>query len=350
MGGNNQRLGTGDDLRVWLTNRGATNLLAELHPDGGSFERVLSTTSDLAMDVTLGDGPACEEWGSVVPWATEILVIRDGRDAFAGPVTEAAFPPGKAAVTASDLTAWWDRRRTPTLKFTSMDPVKIVEALHKAAMDPDPIPNFNLTLRPSGLLVTQEYDAADHAYIADDIKELADSSVDWTSYGRAIIVQGDDEDGGGFIRLSDEMWSTPPTVKRRGNEQATRVIVKGKDGLVAIATASQEYLDRYGLLERVFEESGIADQATLDKAAQSRLALLKDPVYIETPTNATLRPSAPVTLDALIPGVRVRVDSRASCVPVLADFRLSKVKVDFGGAVAVDLQPLGNVDSTSTGG
>lgn len=121
---NGGTLGTGSDLRVWLTNRGATNLLAELFPDSGSFERVISATGELTMEKVVGGGSACEEWAAIIPWATEILVIRDGRDQFGGPTTESTYPTGKAQVAAADLSAWWDRRRTPTLKFKDADPYR----------------------------------------------------------------------------------------------------------------------------------------------------------------------------------------------------------------------------------
>src|SRR5690606_10611375 len=126
-----------------------------------------------------------------------------------------------------------------------------------------------------------------------------------------------------------------------GNDQATVVVVKGK-GVQAVAVAPQEYLDFYGWLVRVFEEPDIEDLATAERAAQTRLDHLKDPVRIETPMGAALSPTAPITLDQLIPGIRVRVDSQASCRKVTSDFRLRQVTVDLGGQVSIDLEPLGS--------
>jgi len=112
----------------------------------------------------------------------------------------------------------------------------------------------------------------------------------------------------------------------------------------SIKTAPASYLEFYGYLVRVFTEDTIKDQASCDTAAQSRLDLLKDPVYIETPAGAKLKTNAPILLEQLIPGVRMRVDTQSTCRKVVADFRLKKVSVDFNGDVSIDLQPIGSLE------
>lgn len=339
-------LGYGRDTRLMLVTRGATQLITELFPTGGTFTRELHNTSTLQTEAVIGgrpDTPQPKGWEKVIPWATELMVMRDGRDAWGGPVTEALFSVGKVTAGASDLSAWHDRRRTIAAKYVDMDPVDIFVALHDAAMAVDPVDNFMVAATPSGIKTDREYLAADQAYVADDLRELGDTWVDWTVYSRTLIVGDTELQPDSYLLLSDDMWSQPPQVKIRGNEQATVVIVKGADGIVAVATAPPEYLAYYGRLERVFEESSIKDQASLDVNAQTRLDALKDPVYIETPTNATLLPTAPISFESLIPGIRVRVQAMATARQVVADFRLAKVTASFDGKVSVDLQPIGTV-------
>lgn len=348
-------LGSGADLRVMLLTRGARSLVTEVSGAvSGSFTRVRVDTSELRMQCNIGgrpDAPDCGPWAEARPWAHEILVMRDGRDAWCGPITEIALGVEKVDVVGADPTAWYDRRRVPDLAFTGADPVDIVAALHEAAMAPDPIDNFLLDLHPTSIRTDRTYDGAEHEYVSDAIKELADTYIDWTMFSRTLIVTGDDAFAAdGYLLITDEMWSTPPTIKERGNEQATRVVVKGKDGLVGVATAPQSYIDFYGLLERVFEETALEDQASVDASAQARLAVLMEPLYIEPPSGATLVPSAPIRFDLLIPGITVRVQSTATCRTIVADFRLAKVTAGFDGKVTVDLEPLGSVASTSTGG
>lgn len=339
-------LGYGRDTRLMLVQRGATRLIAELFPTNGTFTRELHNTSTLTTDAVIGGGlesPDPAGWELVVPWATEFLVLRDGRDAWGGPVTDALFSVGKVTAGAADLSAWHDRRRTIPASYVDMDPVDIFVALHEAAMAVDPVENFIVASTPTGQVTSRDYSEADQGYVADDLRELGGTYVDWTVYSRTLIVGGSELEPNSYLLLTDDMWSTPPQVRLRGNEQATVVVVKGADGLVATATAPPEYLAYYGRLERVFEETNIKDQASLDVNAQTRLDALKDPIYIETPTNATLLPSCPISFEHLVPGIRVRVQARATACPVVADFRLAKVSAGFDGKVSIDLQPLGTV-------
>lgn len=341
-------LGDGKDTRLFLVTRGATRLITELTPSDGTFTRELQATSTLSTSAAIGgrpDAPDARSWDLVVPWATEFLVTRDSRDAWGGPVTEAVFSVGDVKSTAADLSAWWDRRRTIGAVYTDEDASVIFVKLHESAMAVDPVANWHVSSALCHKMTSRTYLASDEGYVVDDLRELADTYVDWTMYSRTLIACGPEIRSDSFLLLTDEMWSTPPLVKLRGNDQATRVIVKGKDGLVAVATADQAHLDYYGLLERVFEESSIADQASLNANAKARLEMLQDPTYIETPTNATLLPSAPISFSSLIPGLRVRVHATATPRQLVADFRLSKVTAGFDGKVSIDLQPLGTIDS-----
>lgn len=344
---NETLLGDGQDLRVFLVTRGATAVLAEIKPTSGSFTRELDATSTLSMTGTvtgsLGDS-CCEDWEDLDTWATEILVFRDGRDAWCGPVTDIAYNYGVISVEADDLTAWWDRRTVPTLSYDGVDLADIFVGVHEAAMEEDPSPNITIDAVRVGLRGSRSVLTTQYVYAVDILREIAETSLDYTAYGRNILVRGAEIDADPWLVLHDEHWTEPPTVRKRGNEQATRVVVRG-EGVQSVATASAAYLDYYGLLTRTFDESSITDQASCDRAAQTRLDMLKDPLYIETPAGAKLKTSAPITLAQLIPGMRIRVDTQATCKKIVGDFRLQKVTVDFNGDVAIDLEPIGTIDS-----
>lgn len=341
------QLGDGADLRVLLVTKGAKAVIAELKPTSGQFTRILDATSELSMEGTItgvGGEPCCEGWEEIRTWATEVLVYRDGRDAWCGPITDAAFEYGRVRIEADDITAWWDRRVVPDLTFVNDDLTDIVVALNEAAMKPDPTPDVQLAVTSAGVGGSRTYLAANYQYVADAIDELAKTGVDYTAYGRTVIVGGEEVEATPYITLLDEHWTTPPKVRQRGNEQATVAVVRGQ-GVQAIAYAPDEYLNYYGHIVRTFDEQGIEDQESVQLAADTRVDLLKEAFFIETPTGAGLKTSAPITLPELIPGMRIRVDTRSTCRQVVDDFRLYKVTVGFDGSVAIDLQPLG----TTTG-
>jgi hypothetical protein len=339
-------LGVGDDLQILLLTRGGGKVIAELNPVSGSFTRDVDATSTLEMTgVTSGllGESCCDNWDEVYPWNTEIIVYRDGRDAWCGPVTGVQFGYGTVKVTAADLTAWWDRRVLPAdLNFVNVDIATIFETVVTAAMSTDPVANFNITTTPTGILGSRTYLQTDYKYANDLLGELAKTGIDYSAYGRTILCGGEQVPADPYVVLTDEFWVQPPTISARGNDQATQVIVLGK-GVTGIATATTAYTDFYGLLVRTFSETEIEDAASAQSAANTRLALLQDQLYIEAGTGGGLKPTAPITLPELIPGIRIRVDSSASCRQVVADFRLKSVKVGFDGSVAIDLQPLGTV-------
>lgn len=345
---NDTVLGDGHDLRVYLMTRGGGAVLAELTPSSGNFTRELDATSQLSLEgmVTgrLGE-VCCEGWEDVASWATEILVFRDGRDVWCGPVTDVQWGYGSVVVEADDLTAWWGRRVLPDLTFSGVDLSQIFLAVHNAAMEEDTSPNIIIDVENVGLMGSRSVVGSQSVYAVDVLTELAKTSLDYTCYGRTVLVRGNEIDASPWLVLLDEHWSQPPTVRQRGNEQATRVVVKGS-GVQSVATADSTYLDYYGLITRTFTEDTIKDQASCDKAAQTRLDFLKDALYIETPVGAKLNTNAPITLPQLIPGMRVRVDTQSTCHKVVSDFRLQKVTVSFDGSVSIDLQPIGSFDST----
>jgi len=344
-------LGDGNDLRVMLVSKGARTVIAELKPTSGQFTRVLDGTSELTMDgIVTGRGGelCCEGWDDIRTWATEILVYRDGRDAWCGPVTDVAFEYGAIKLDADDITSWWDRRVVPDLTFVGDDLTDILIGLNAAAMAPDPTPNIQLVTSPTGVAGTRSYTKNNYQYVADAIDELAKTGIDYTAYGRYVLVGGEEVDAQPYVTLLDEHWTTPPKIRQRGNDQATVVVVKGK-GVQATAYAEAAYLDYYGHIVRVFDEPDIEDEATAALAAKTRVDLLKDAFFIETPSGAGLKTTAPITLEQLIPGMRLRVDSQATCRQVVNDFRLQKVTVNFDDTIAIDLQPLGNTAGDDSG-
>lgn len=339
-------LGVGDDTQVLLMTRGGGSVIAELNPVSGSFTRDVDATSTLEMTgVTSGllGESCCDNWDEVYPWNTEIIVYRDGRDAWCGPVTGVEFGYGTVKVTAADLTAWWDRRVLPAdLNFVNVDLATIFESVVTSAMSTDPVANFSVTTTPTSILGSRTYLQTDFKYASDLLSELAKTGIDYSAYGRTILCGGEQVPADPYVVLTDEFWVQPPTISARGNDQATQVVVLGK-GVTGVATATAAYTNFYGLLVRTFSENEIEDAASAQAAANTRLALLQDQLYIEAGTGGGLKPTAPITLPELIPGIRVRVDSSSSCRQVVADFRLKSVKVGFDGSVSIDLQPLGTV-------
>ena len=341
-------LGSGSDLRVLLLTRGGQSIIAEINPDSGSFDRRLDDTSELTLTATVGgglDASCCEALEEAYTWATEILVYRDGRDAWVGPVTNILFEHGKVTINAADLSSWWDRRVLGTLNFVREDLTDIFVAMSNNAMDSDPSPNLILSPTLSGLYGDRNVDGSQYDYARDHLQELGNTGVDWTAYSRTILIGPQEIPVSPYVTFLDEHFTVPPIIEERGNDKATVVVVKGS-GVTGIAR-DEDFVQFYGEVVRVFEEPNIEDQPTVDDAAQSRLEYLRDPTFVTTSQAGTLKATAPITVPELIPGIRVRLDSQATCRKIVRDFRLDKVNVGFNGDVTISLQPLGTIDVES---
>jgi len=347
-------LGSGDDLRVLLMTRGGGQVITEINPDSGSFNRKLDGTTAASLVATVSGGDlrsCCDEFAEAYAWATELLITRDGRDQWAGPITNLVFAYGSVSVEASDLTAWWDRRVLPDECHFQVDLADIFLDYHAAAMASDPSPNIVISATRTGILGDRQVFGDDFDYASDHIHELTRTGLDFTAYGRTVIVGGEEIPTDPIVTLTDEDWITPPTVQERGNEQATVVVVRGNSEQVKFRAEARDpdYVNFYGEIVRVFNEGEIRDEPSLQAAAQTRLDLLKDPLYIVPPQNAGLRSTAPITLTELVPGARVRVDTQATCRKMVRDFRLAEVSVNFDGTVSITLQPIGTTQSGGPG-
>lgn len=340
-------LGCGEELRLLLTTRGAGRVLAELSPVEGQFTRTLDATSSLTAKMLVGGAfgvNCCADLSEIRPWATEVAVFWDGLLAWAGPVTSAKFSADSVSLTAKDLTAWWSRRVLPVSSYANLDLADIFLNYHEQAMEQDPSPNFNLTVSPS--YVTGTRSVLTPALAWTMMQELTQTAVDFTAYGRTVLVGGQEVPAQPHLTLQDGDFEAPLEVDERGDIMANRVVIVGAPGIEAVAE-NDEFIQFYGLVERVFYESNVLDEGSAQALANTRLSLLKDPTFLSPPEGKALQSTAPMTLAELIPGSRIRVSSNGTCRTLTSDFRLRTVTADFSGKVTPSLEPLGTVEDLS---
>ena len=339
-------LGTGEDIKVVLTNRGATRALALLNPlETGSFERRLNKTAkcrfNAVVQTSLG-AACCDEWRDLYTWATEIIVFRDGRDAFAGPVTDIEYEYGQVRVNAQDLSAWWGKRFLEPSAPGVLDLAAYFELYHNQAMTIDPIPNFVVNATPTGFTDDRRVLENEDVLASSALRDLSKAGIDWTAYGRRIIAGASEIPDTPTVTLTDNDFTKPLKVEEDGIEMANRIIVRGR-GVRAIAndTAAQAF---NGVLEDRISDPDLETTEACQRRADTELALRKQPIYIKTPRGATLTPQAGVRLQDLICGSVYRLEASGTCRTVQQDFRLDNVKVTFDGTVKVSFQPVGTVN------
>lgn len=336
-----------EDISLFITRRGGDQVVAELKPISGYFERKLDETS--YSEVTTGlclDTNAAFNLMDVM--AYELEWWRDNRLVWAGPITGIEYGTNSVKINAADLTYWWGFREMPTRHFHGVDAAKVAEVVHMEAMRPDPIENFELVTVASNRLLNFDTYAHDHRPCLDTINEIASHAIDYTMYGRVCMLGGLDLVPSLPVELDDSHWLDEPKVESRGPAQgfATAITAIGDSDIEVVATYP-EAISRYGYVHRAVEFPALKTQQALTEAALAYLSIFASPHYINTGANSKLRNGAPIPFEALVPGLKMTVTSTSTCKQVRSLFRVLTVRHELDGTVGISLEPVGVRDHAS---
>lgn len=355
------RLGCGI-YRVQVHLRGVTDrAVAELEWTSLEWGRMLDDTSSAQVVVDGASGECCAAVAGIGTWSHELHVYRlaasddgvavgsDYRRVWSGPIIGRRATSAGVILQARDLSAWLDRRLIHgDHYFVGEDPATVFETYWNDAMGPDPVGRFTLDITPTGTVpdVEREVTEAQHRIAGEELRELGRTGIDWTVIDRVMLAGGEEVPTDPVASLLDSHFAEPPEVTDDGLQRANRWIVTGAGGGEAgdevVGVASVAY-SGVGLLEQVASEPAILDNASAQQAAQTRVERTADTqAFVD---GGRLSPDAPWSIEAMVPGARVRLSLTASCIPVRRVQRLTsmtcRVGTD-GEAIEVSLQPLGS--------
>lgn len=322
--------------RVFVTSRAGARL-GELPADGLSFEHRIGGAGSAQLKVRL-EHPNAQV---LDPWATELLVHRDGQTVFDGPVVDvdANAVGGELSVSAAAASHWLSRRYvTSDLDFAQYDPADLLTVLVGYAQDTTekgPAAECRLltSTEPTGLALDRTYLAAERAQISGLVQQLADAHLDLRmTYSSGLRVLQAAARLGRDVDTPLRLGSgglTGLTVKRTGDKTTTRVLGvgngEGSDQITATAPAvvddTHTALEaRYGVHEQPLSAGDVKDQPTLQALVDGQLALHRPPVQVVA---ASYRVTDTTRWDLCTVGDRVRVIARRGWVQV--DTRLRVV-------------------------
>lgn len=324
------------------------------------YGRVLDDTSDAAIGVL---DSCCHliQRHDVRPWVHQVAVYRSdttgGRPlrAWSGPIQRIRDVSGEPLTfEARDLSAWHDRRLIhDDHDHIAEDLSDIYQAYWEDSMAPDPVPDYTLQITASGVTGDRSALAEQHLVAGDELREIGRTALDWTVIDRIHRVGPQEIDTPPVGLLMDKHFTRQPDIEDDGTTQANRWVISGSGGGAegddvygeATATPGPE-----GLLEQVASEPAIQDAGSAIIAADTRLARSRSAQRFIR--EAVLAPSAPVSMDLLVPGARVRIQLQERCLPVMATQRLTSMRVTCGAGdegqsetVAVTFEPLGTVEA-----
>ena len=359
MAGPQNELGCGF-YRAQVWTRGGALVSDDLPVTQVAWSRVLSDVSEASCTLAgLGLNQACfDAIRTGRAWSHELALLRTtdpsgaGAEVWRGPITKKGSKLTAGSFEARDKSAWWDRRviafddDPDEYTFTQVDVSTIFNAVAANADDQDPI-GLTIEATPIGVLASRVYRPGNYLPAGPELRELTKAGVDWTIITTEALVGGIVVPADPIVFLQDDHLREAPQVDEDGMQFANDVIVSGAGGgegpnpIVGRATDAASVAE-FGLNTVTYVVDSVRDAASALSTAQSRLDLVKEPSKILG--DVSLRQTAPVLMERLVPGAIVSCAFQTSGIEVAGQFRLQKVAVSGQGdgeRVVLSLQPPG---------
>ncbi|MEU6628479.1 hypothetical protein ABZ905_09305 [Streptomyces parvus] len=341
------------------------------------WNRTLNDTSEASVVVSKGQAGAecCGLLGQAEPYAHELSLYRDTELVWQGPVTRTVESRGTFTVEAKDVTEWLARTvNISALRYVSTNPAdrqrrgpvqQIAETIVQLNMEtgafasePDWARILPYIVRQDDPVVTSfEKDGSDDAsawivpilQIFDD--ELVTRGLEYTTVGRALVLGRPQTTADlAQARLTLDHIAGDVQIIRDGASGATLVWVTNQTDQEISGTqfgVSGVVSQIYGRLDTLVRTTaeGLTAYDLWQLARASYNGRYPMPTSLAIPQGSSLAANAPVTMQQLVPGVRIDVSATGMCSSVSQPYRLSDVDVEWsdtaGEEVGVSLIPIG---------
>ncbi len=325
--------------------------------------------NDLSIGkVSIGVGQARECWrqlGGVHTWGHSLVISRDGRRVWEGPIRRTPYvSDGTATIEAVDVLGWTKRRRVRAArKFSEKNPVLksvVAEAerslrLAFAIDDPNVLAHLLVLRHTTEAMITRAVEA-NTTYHYDDLMTMCgQQGAHVTTVGRRIIIWPERKLIGQTSELLPGRHLTAAIeTSESGDDLCTVATSTGTDGVVGTYSAPGlvNGVDPfYGLHDRLFEGGEVKTPAPLVAQSRSIISqLYPAPTLLSIPEGAALNCDAPFTIEELVPGTLVPVNSSETARRLKTTMVLQSMNVTQDGdgeTVTINLQPASQLAGTS---
>ncbi|MGV9913393.1 hypothetical protein [Streptomyces tendae] len=319
--------GCGTHTARIVDRNGATVSTAEVLVEV-EWSRALDATSS-ARALIRPDGDCCNRLGRIGSWRHRLMIYRDGKYVWDGPITNASWSLGEVEVTAEDVSVWLDDRVPHQNRaFTNVDLSEIATWLIEDGYAPDDPGHTVQIIGKAGVTGSREY-FANIGQTGDHLRQLAEAGIDYTVIGSRILLLPETHLAS-VGRLSDADLPDGLEVAEDGKSLVTRWVIAGSEQSGALGSAGGTD-PAYGLHERYVEMTEITDSASATQAAQARHRVSSAvPVFIDT-REVTISPLANLDVPSLIPGWALDVASVGTCRQVAARLKIVGLRVQETG-------------------
>lgn len=347
--------------------------------------------------ITNGHGKDCGALLKEVRcWMHEIVIFRDGKRVWEGPITRTTNEPGQMEIEAKDVMAYIYRRimrqgYNDTFRKVNGIESRGMSVVHRAAIitmnalaydDPNVLSWLTEIVHSDDAI--QMRAVPDYSKTAwEEIDDLAATAgLDYTVLGRRIIYWDVHRPLGRLPEMRDEHFSAPVHVTEYGMQLANYFAVTNNDGVYGVAwrglgevsgehpedlvlglnEQGQRIPPFYGWVEQLVSAYGetegeVGDALTEEGRAELEQTLKAQaergisprwptPLVVRVPDNSTIQPDVNLGFDQLVPGVWIPVRASGTMREVAQWQKLDMVTVeqtaDSGERIMVTMSPAPN--------
>lgn len=300
---------------------------------------------------------------SMSPNRTELVIFRDTERVWEGPITLTTIQGTQWAIEAKDISyylhrtvmefehnngAYWVDGDPPTFVDNTGPAVDrafdiITEELNRVKENPllvDPVYNVVphlVTVRADPVTLEAETSRVTEPYqmtVLDDLEALAArGGLDYVVVGRSIILNDTRVPVGMTPPVTEDDFLGEVIISMYGFDSFTEVFTTGENGMHGHAGGVDDYYGEIQYCESMIDEDSTEppSQNSLDNAAEWNMyGKLPVPVVVRLPDNTAINPNGVLSLEHLVPGVRI------------------PLRADFDGTVLTQMQKLNTVSVEET--
>lgn len=347
---------------AWIYDRGATRRLFKIDPMTSiRWNRVRDDISG-ALAQTNEPGMCRQIKERVEPHRHEMVVFRGGQRVWEGPVTRVSLNRTGVEVEAKDVmhyakfTAARDEHNNsyPAIVSTIDRAVALLSEMgRKEVLDP-PINVLQhvRTYRTGDDARTSRVTLPYEMTVFDDIDSMAHyGGLDYTVVGRMIILFDTHTIFYTTKTVTENDFLGDLLVTWYGEEHATHAAVTSQSGVYGAVGQNDPYYGEWEIVDNAYWEEGSQEptrEALMSQARRNLDGRNPVPLHVRVPDNSQLNPNGVLSIEELVPGVRIPLRATLVGVEVSQMQKLNTVTVEEDGEsgerISVELYPASSSD------
>lgn len=299
---------------------------------------------------------------TVEPNRHELVIFRGKDRVWEGPITRIGFHRTYVEVEARDVMHYAYRtilhaeydNSYPNIVTTVQRSLNVLAELgRKEALTPpiNVLPYVTAYTTPNDSR-TSRRTVPYQSTVYEDIDSMAQKSgMDYTVVGRSILLFDTHTVFAKTPTVTEADFLGDIVVTMYGMEHATHSVVTSEEGIYGSAGANDPYYGEWEILDTAYNEEGTdpPTQAALQSQAERNLNGRNPvPLVVRVPDNSTLNPAGVLTINDLVPCVRVPLRATLTAKKVAQMQKLDSVKVtetaESGETIQVTLAPASKND------